>query len=95
MDELEICINIFTENDNSKKNIKTNNINHKLLLKEWLERSNTIGLKGRCLKNFENNNTCSEIIGYIEGLTNEGYLRIKTESGQLMTHMSGDIFEIK
>lgn len=95
LDELEICINIFTENDNSKNNIKTNKINHKLLLQEWIERSKTIGLKVRCLKNYENNNTCSEIIGYIEGLTNEGYLRIQTESGQLMTHMSGDIVEIK
>ena len=31
----------------------------------------------------------------IEGLTKEGYLQIRTETGELLTHVSGDIIEIR
>ena len=95
LDELEICIKFFNENNLNKKYIKTNNLNQKSLLQEWLERSKAIGLKVRCLKNNKDKNTRTEIIGFIEGLTKEGYIQIKTESGQLITHLSGDIVEIK
>ena len=36
----------------------------------------------------------SGTIGTIEGLTKEGYLQIRTELGEILTHVSGDILEI-
>ena len=92
--ELDICIKFFTENDIDKKNILTNNFNQKTLLQEWLERSKSVGVKVRFYNNGKDKSPSSENIGIIEGLTNEGYLLIKTKSGQLITHMSGDIVEI-
>ena len=92
LEELESCINNFTSYSNYKK---TSNINQKYLLQEWLDRSGALGSKVRCLKTDGTQNKNAEIIGIIEGLTKEGYLQIKTDSGQLITHMSGDILEIK
>tara|TARA_Y100001970_G_scaffold290621_1_gene425031 strand:- start:604 stop:1440 length:837 start_codon:yes stop_codon:yes gene_type:complete len=92
LEELEICIKHFTDKGNPKKENK-NNLHIKLLLKEWLYRSKAIGLKVRFSSNSENVQYSNKI-GRIEGLTNEGYLKIRTESGQLIVHKSGDIIEI-
>ena len=65
------------------------------LLQEWLKRSQAIGRKVRSLNNVEELTKGSGTVGIIEGLTKEGYLRIRTESGQILSHISGDILEIK
>ena len=94
LNELDICINFFTEIDINKKNTKTSHFNQKSLLQEWLMRSKSLGAKVRFYKSDEDKDKSSENFGIIEGLTNEGYLQIKTKSGQLITHMSGEIVEI-
>ena len=57
-------------------------------------RSKSLGAKVCFYKNGKDKYKSSENFGIIEGLTNEGYLQIKTKSGQLITHMSGEIIEI-
>ena len=44
--------------------------------------------------NVKEQEKSSGTIGTIEGLTKEGYLQIQTESGEILTHVSGDILEI-
>ena len=34
------------------------------------------------------------VVGTIVGITREGYLQIQKESGDIMTHVSGDIIEM-
>jgi len=46
------------------------------------------------LKNVEERTRDSGTVGIIEGLTREGYLQIRTESGQILTHVSGDIIDM-
>jgi biotin-(acetyl-CoA carboxylase) ligase len=60
-----------------------------------LKRSEAIGRKVRSLNNVDQRTKGSGTDGIIEGLTKEGYLQIRTESGQLLTHVSGDILEIR
>jgi len=47
------------------------------------------------LNNVEERVKDSGTVGIIEGLTREGYLQIRTDSGQILTHVSGDIFDMK
>jgi biotin-(acetyl-CoA carboxylase) ligase len=47
------------------------------------------------LNNVEERLKDSRTVGIIEGLTKEGYLQIRTDSGQILTHVSGDIFDVK
>ena len=65
------------------------------LLNEWLKRSQAKGRKVRSLNNIEEQTKGSGTVGTIEGLTKEGYLQIRTETGEIMTHVSGDILEIR
>ena len=65
------------------------------LLDEWMRRSQSKGRKVRCLNNLEDQKNSSVIVGTIEGLSAEGYLQIKTDSGEIMTHVCGDIIEIR
>ena len=65
------------------------------LLSEWLKRSQAKGRKVRSLNNVEEQLKGSGTVGTIEGLTKEGYLQIRTETGEIMTHVSGDILEIR
>ena len=46
-------------------------------------------MKVRSLNNEEGQTEGA--VGTIEGLTKEGYLQIRKESGDIMTHVSGDI----
>ena len=65
------------------------------LLSEWLKRSQAKGRKVRSLNNIEEQTKGSGTVGTIVGLTKEGYLQIRTETGEIMTHVSGDILEIR
>ena len=91
--ELDICLELYTGSSNSINSINKNNLHHKLILQEWLDRSESIGLKVKFLSNKSKKNINSIDIGVIEGLSNEGFLKIRTESGQLITHVSGEIIE--
>ncbi|MBF0278747.1 MAG: biotin--[acetyl-CoA-carboxylase] ligase [SAR324 cluster bacterium] len=55
------------------------------LLQEWIAHSNAIG----ALVEYEKAGTWAE--GCIEGLTAVGYLLIRDKSGELHTHISGDV----
>jgi len=65
------------------------------LLQEWLQRAKALGRKVCILNNVEERVKDSGTVGIIEGLTREGYLQIRTDSGQILTHVSGDIFDLK
>ena len=93
--ELERCFEEFSENIYA--NIKADYLTdcRTKLLEEWLKRSHAIGRKVRSLNNLEEQSKDSGSVGTIEGLTKEGYLRIRTETGEILTHVSGDILEIR
>ena len=92
--ELDSYFKNFNKEKNNSMSTKNSYLNQKLLIKEWLERSQAIGTKVRF---FENNveNKNHENTGIIEGLTNEGFLKIKSHSGKIITHVAGDVIEIK
>ena len=93
--ELECCFEEFSyDKPNSPENEKPTG-GRSALFQEWLKRSEAIGRKVRSLNNVDQRTKGSGTDGIIEGLTKEGYLQIRTESGQLLTHVSGDILEIR
>ena len=91
--ELENCLKEFSNVKKIASNKKK--IDGRLaLLKEWLHRSKAKGRKVCSLyETFGQVNSEGEI-GIIEGLTSEGYLQIKTETGDILTHVSGDIIDL-
>ena len=93
--QLECCLEEFSYD--AATTLRSENIidGRTALLQEWLKRSQAIGRKVRSLNNVEELTKGSGTVGIIEGLTKEGYLRIRTESGQILSHISGDILEIK
>ena len=93
--QLECCLEEFSYD--AATTLRSENIidGRTALLQEWLKRSQAIGRKVRSLNNVEELTKGSGTVGIIEGLTKEGYLRIRTESGQILSHVSGDILEIK
>ena len=93
--QLECCLEEFSYD--AATTLRSENIidGRTALLQEWLKRSQAIGRKVRSLNNVEELTKGSGSVGIIEGLTKEGYLRIRTESGQILSHVSGDILEIK
>jgi len=93
--QLECCLEEFSYD--AATTLRSENIidGRTALLQEWLKRSQAIGRKVRSLNNVEELTKGSGSVGIIEGLTKEGYLRIRTESGQILSHISGDILEIK
>ena len=64
------------------------------LLNEWLDRSFAKGRKVCSLYDTQGRSNSKGIIGIIEGLTSEGYLQIRTETGNILTHVSGDIIDL-
>jgi len=92
--ELECCFAKFREK--TVANREANNLTNarSALLNEWLTRSHAKGRKVRSLNDLEGQKKGSGTIGTIEGLTKEGYLQIRTELGEILTHVSGDIIEI-
>ena len=64
------------------------------LLNEWFDRALAKGRKVCSLYNTEGQANSKGTIGVIEGLTDEGYLQIRTETGDILTHVSGDIIDL-
>ena len=93
LNELESCLEEFGEIKKISRN--NNNIDGRsALLKEWLDRSRAKGRKVCSLYNIEGQTNYKGTIGIIEGLTGEGYLQIRTETGDIITHVSGDIIDL-
>ena len=92
LSELECCFEEFSENTAVNREVDYFNDSRRKLLEEWLNRSQSIGMKVRSLNNEEEQTEGA--FGTIEGLTREGYLQIRKESGDIMTHVSGDIIEM-
>ena len=91
--ELESCLEEFGEIKKISRN--NNNIDGRsALLKEWLDRSRAKGRKVCSLYNTKVQRISKGKLGIIEGLTSEGYLQIRTESGNILTHVSGDIIDL-
>ena len=91
--ELERCLEEFSEIKKISGN-KTNFDGRSALLKEWLDRSRAKGRKVCSLYNTKVQRNPKGTFGIIEGLTSEGYLQIRTESGNILTHVSGDIIDL-
>ena len=93
--ELDSCLEKFSlVSANTQYSDKTTS-GRSSLLQEWLQRAEALGRKVCSLNNVEERVKDSGTVGIIEGLTREGYLQIRTDSGQILTHVSGDIFDIK
>ena len=93
LNELDCCLKEFGNDATLSLQSKNITAGRAALLQEWLKRSKSIGRKVRSLNNKEDQTHESGTVGFIEGLSEEGYLQIRTESGQLLTHVSGDILE--
>ena len=95
LNELECCFEEFSKNVTTNRNADYLTDGRSALLEEWLKRSQARGRKVRSLNNVEEQTKGSGSVGTIEGLTKEGYLQIRTETGEILTHVSGDIIEIR
>ena len=95
LNELDFCIKKFIEKKRKIYSFDCVSKARNNLLDEWMKRSQSKGRKVRCLNNLEDQKNSSVIVGTIEGLSAEGYLQIKTDSGEIMTHVCGDIIEIR
>ena len=95
LSELECCFAEFSNNTTANREVGYLINARSALLSEWLKRSQAKGRKVRSLNNIEEQTKGSGTVGTIEGLTKEGYLQIRTETGEIMTHVSGDILEIR
>ena len=93
LNELERCLKEFSEIKKISGN-KNNIGGQSALLKEWLDRSRAKGRKVCSLYNTKVQRNSKGKLGIIEGLTSEGYLQIRTESGNILTHVSGDIIDL-
>jgi len=95
LSELECYFAEFSNNTTANREVGYLINARSALLSEWLKRSQAKGRKVRSLNNVEEQLKGSGTVGTIEGLTKEGYLQIRTETGEIMTHVSGDILEIR
>ena len=95
LSELECCFAEFSNNTTANREVGYLINARSALLSEWLKRSQAKGRKVRSLNNIEEQTKGSGTVGTIVGLTKEGYLQIRTETGEIMTHVSGDILEIR
>ena len=93
--ELDNCLEKFSLVSANTQNYDKTTSGRYSLLKEWLQRAKALGRKVCSLNNVEERLKDSGTVGIIEGLTKEGYLQIRTDSGQILTHVSGDIFDVK
>ena len=93
--ELDSCLEKFSLVSANTKNSDKATSGRSSLLQEWLQRAKALGRKVCSLNNGEERLKDSGTVGIIEGLTREGYLQIRTDSGQILTHVSGDIFDMK
>jgi len=95
LQELECCLEEFMGRSENFLGPDIPVSGRSSLLKEWLQKAQAIGRKVRSLKNSEDMAKDFGTVGTIEGLTKEGYLQIRSDSGHIMTHVSGDILEIR
>ena len=93
--ELDSCLEKFSLVSANTQNSDKTTSGRSSLLQEWLQRAKALGRKVCSLNNVEERVKDSGTVGIIEGLTREGYLQIRTDSGQILTHVSGDIFDVK
>ena len=93
--ELDSCLEKFSLVSANTQNSEKATSGRSSLLQEWLQRAKALGRKVCSLNNVEERVKDSGTVGIIEGLTREGYLQIRTDSGQILTHVSGDIFDMK
>ena len=93
--ELDSCLQKFSLVSANTQNYDRTTSGRSSLLQEWLQRAKALGRKVCSLNNVEERVKDSGTVGIIEGLTREGYLQIRTDSGQILTHVSGDIFDMK
>ena len=93
--ELDSCLEKFSLVSANTQNSDKATSGRSSLLHEWLKRAKALGMKVCSLNNVEERLKDSGTVGIIEGLTREGYLQIRTDSGQILTHVSGDIFDMK
>ena len=91
--ELERCLEEFSYNKKITGNKKKFD-GRSALLNEWFARARAKGRKVCSLYNIEGQTNYKGTIGIIEGLTSEGYLQIRTETGEIITHVSGDIIDL-
>jgi BirA family biotin operon repressor/biotin-[acetyl-CoA-carboxylase] ligase len=93
--ELDSCLEKFSLVSANTQNSDKTTSGRSSLLQEWLQRAKALGRKVCSLNNVEERVKDSGTVGIIEGLTREGYLQIRTDSGQILTHVSGDIFDMQ
>ena len=93
LDELERCLEEFSEIKKISGD-KKKNYGRSALLNEWLDWSRAKGRKVCSLYNTKVQRNSKGKLGIIEGLTSEGYLQIRTETGEILTHVSGDIIDL-
>ena len=91
--ELECCMEEFSGGSENLRKLNNSASRNSALLQEWLQRAQAIGRKVHSLRDTEEMAKDTGTIGTIEGLTKDGYLQIRTETGHIMTHVSGDILE--
>ena len=92
--ELECCMEEFSGGSENLRELNNSALGHSALLQEWLQRAQAIGRKVHSLRDAEEMAKDTGTVGTIEGLTKDGYLQIRTETGHIMTHVSGDILDM-
>ena len=94
--ELECCMEEFSGGSENLRELNNSASGYSALLQEWLQRAQAIGRKVHSLRDAEEEMAKDTgTVGTIEGLTKEGYLQIRTETGHIMTHVSGDILDMR
>lgn len=93
--ELECCMEEFSGGSENLRELNNSASGYSALLQEWLQRAQAIGRKVHSLRDAEEMAKDTGTVGTIEGLTKDGYLQIRTETGHIMTHVSGDILDMR
>ena len=94
--ELECCMEEFSGGSENLRKLNNSASGYSALLQEWLQRAQAIGRKVHSLRDAEEEMAKDTgTVGTIEGLTKDGYLQIRTETGHIMTHVSGDILDMR
>ena len=93
--ELECCMEEFSGGSENLRELNNSASGYSALLEEWLQRAQAIGRKVHSLRDAEEMAKDTGTVGTIEGLTKDGYLQIRTETGHIMTHVSGDILDMR
>ena len=93
--ELECCMEEFSGGSENLRELNNSASGYSALLQEWLQRAQAIGRKVHSLRDAEEMAKDTGTVGTIEGLTKDGYLQIRTDTGHIMTHISGDILDMR